>query len=83
LIEQAHGALIEKKTAIMQAGYLLSSFRRALQEPASLARLLVRSGFVEEARRLEVAESILGNLREMLDELASLPEKIAEAEWPN
>ena len=76
--------LIEKKTAIMQAGYLLSSFRqRVLQEPASLARLLVRGGFVEEARRLEVAESIRGDLCEMLDDLASLPEKIAEAEWPN
>jgi hypothetical protein len=54
-----------------------------LQEPASLARLLVRGGFVEKARRLEVAESIRGDLCEMLDELASLPEKIAEAEWPN
>ena len=31
-LEQARGALIEKETAIMQAGYLLSSFRqRVLQ----------------------------------------------------
>jgi hypothetical protein len=37
----------------------------------------------EGAPRLEVGESIRGDLREMLDELASLPAKIAEAEWPN
>lgn len=67
----------------MQAGYLLSAFKqRVLQEPASLARRLVQAGVLDEKCRLTVVEMIKDDLSSMLDELAELPEKIAERELP-
>jgi hypothetical protein len=80
----ARGELIEKKTATLQAGYLLAAFKtRVLQEPAGLARRLVQAGLLDEKCRLAVVEMIKDDLSSMLDELAGLPEKIAEREWPD
>jgi hypothetical protein len=73
---QGRRELIEKKVAMMQAGYLLGNFKsRILQEPASLARRLVQAGFIDALRRLETELMIRNDLYEMLEELADLPEK--------
>jgi hypothetical protein len=79
LLGKSRGELIEKKLAIMQAGYLLSSFRQhVMAEPSRLAQRLVHGGFVEEGRRVEVQEMIRNDLWGMLEELANLPEQIGD-----
>jgi Mut7-C RNAse domain len=68
LLVTRRGELIEKKTAVMQAGYLLSAFRlRVLQEPSSLARKLVQSGVIEQKLRLEVEMMIKDDFCAMLE----------------
>lgn len=81
-LAQKRGALLSKRLACLQVGYMLTCFRqRVLAEPATLASRLVTGGFLEETRQHDAQEMIKNDLCAMLEELSDLPFRISDPDW--
>ena len=74
--------LISLQLVRFQTGYLLTCFRRrTLLAPTAIARKLATLELVDPAKEHAVAEAIREDIYALLNDLASLPDQVIDADW--
>jgi hypothetical protein len=76
------GELIDKKRAFDSLSYLLVCYRqKALLAHRTIARRLVRLGFIDAANEHGTAMVLDEEIRLLLVELANMPDKVTDPNW--
>jgi hypothetical protein len=79
---KVRGELIDKKRAFDSLSYVLVCYRqKALLAHRTIARRLVRSGFIDAANEHGTAMVLNEEIRSLLVELANLPDKVTDPNW--
>jgi hypothetical protein len=83
-LQERQGTLVSRRMVALEASFLLTAFRQSLLgSPVTIARELVVAGAIEPGQAHALERALDGRFRKLLNELASLPARLADPNWCN